>query len=236
MGRTHEGQPRLVLLARIASIVIPLAIGATGCAREGSIPRTLVDGSPARAADVTLDGVDGPVLVTRTSSADLQEIAGAPGIESCLLEDWNARPAPPIVHRVATVGESVTFASALGRTLQACDGSGTAAGSRSWCGHAFGRLGRRGLLDPRLDLGGCRTDDGRPIAFVWIDPGPDTSYVVVRRHGFSEAYETAAGLPVRVAVTERIDVARSGAVVKVSEHSADGRELRASEVEAFVSG
>lgn len=226
----------MLRLVELASIVIPLAIGASGCASERSIPRTLVDGSPARAAEMELEGVDGPVLVTTMRRTNLQTVASVPRIASCLLEDWSARPVPPIVHRVATVGESVTFASTGSRALQACDGSGAAAGSRSWCGHAFGRLSSRRLLDPRLDLGDCRTDDGQPIAFVWIDPGPGTAYVVVRRHGFSEAYETAGGLPVRVAVTERIDVGRSSAVVMVSEHSADGRELRASEMEAFVSG
>jgi hypothetical protein len=142
----------------------------------------------------------------------------------------------PVVRRVSASGESVTFQGESGHSLRACDGEGFRAASKAWCSYAFGRLTSGRLRDARLDFGGCKTSEGDPIAFAWIQPLPEARYVVVRRNGFSEAYETGDGIPVRVAVTERVDIARSRATFDVSEHTAIGRLLRRQELEAVVSG
>lgn len=224
-------------LAPLAPTAAALAVLVSGCAQGQRAPSTLVDGSPVRHASIEFDGVDGPVFVAKTRRTELRDLAERPRVSSCLREGWSEPPAEPIVHRIATVGESVTFSDRSRHTVRACDDSGGGSNpSRAWCGHSFGRLSVGRLRDPRLDLGGCRASDGRPVAFVWIEPGPGTRYVVVHRRGFSEAYETAADLPVRVSATEEVDLARSSAVLELSEHSADGLRLRAYELEAHVSG
>lgn len=207
-----------------------------GCASGSDPPRALVDGSPARAAVVRFESVDGPVLRTVVRRLDLASARVSTNAGSCLRAGWSSRPGSPVVRRVGTSGESVTFPGRSGRTVQACDGIGARAGSTRWCGHAFGRLVGGALLDPRLDVGGCATADGDAVAFAWIDPGPGTRYVVIGRDGYSEAYGTDRALPVRVAVTERIELPRSRATIVGSEHDARGRLLRRWEVDAAVSG
>jgi hypothetical protein len=224
---------RHVRLSMLPAVLAPLTLVA--CGRGEPTPATLVDGSPVHTPDLALEGVGGPVIVARTTIVPGHRLAASPATGSCLRSGWSERPAPPAVHRVGSAGESVTFASGSRRALLGCDGTG-ARGARRWCGHAFGRLGRGRLRDPRLDLGGCLAPDRRPVAFAWIVPGSGTRYLVVRRRGFSEAYPTAAGLPVRIAFTEGLDVERSRASVEVSEHAEDGRRLRALELEAVVSG
>jgi hypothetical protein len=92
------------------------------------------------------------------------------------------------------------------------------------------------LLDPRLDLGGCSTRDGRPIAFVWVETGPRTRYVAVHHSSFVEVYEVALGLPVRVTTTESVDLNGSHASFEVSEHSSSGHLLADYALEARVAG
>jgi hypothetical protein len=230
--RARVYMPAVALGSLAAAAVLALALAA--CGRAPSAPATLVDGSRAPSPDVVLEGVDGPLVAVRTRVVR-RHLGASPAAASCLRADWSEPPAAPAVHRVGTSGESVTLAGGSRRALLACDGTG-ARGAGRWCGHAFGRLGRGRLRDPRLDLGACLTPDRRPVAFAWIVPGPGTRYLVVRRRGFSESYATAAGLPVRIAFTERIDLERSRAAVEVSEHAADGKLLRTLEMEAVVSG
>lgn len=227
-----------LLASRLAPALTAVAVVVAGCGSGsgGDVPEALVDGSPARTLDLHFEGVDAPVLRTRRRSLDLPTARADSRLASCLHANWSSLPAEPVVHRVGISGESVTFQSLSGHTLQACDGAGHSAASKAWCGLAFGRTVGGLLRDPRLDLGGCRTDDGDAIAFLWVEPGPGTRFVVVDRGGFSEAYEVDGDLPVRVAVTERVDVAGSRAVVRVSEHSSTGRLLRRRELEAVVSG
>jgi hypothetical protein len=103
----------------------------------------------------------------------------------------------------------------------------------NWCGRAYGRLQRRRLHDPRLDLACSRT--GKPLAFAWIEPGRVARYVVVRHRAYAEAYDVAAGLPVRV-VTSDVDLEQSRATFDVSEHASNGRRLRSFRVETQVAG
>lgn len=234
--RAGAGALRACCARPLSPVVAVLVLATSACGNGKAVPGALADGSPAHRSDLRFEGVDGPVLVTESRRLGVAAARAAPRVASCLRASWSTAPASPFVHRVGASGESVTFAGGSSRTLQACDGAGSAGTAAAWCGQAFGRLSGGRLRDPRLDLGGCRTSDGDPIAFVWIDPGPGARYVVVRRAGFSEAYETRAGLPVRVATTENVDLARSSAIVLTSEHAADGRRLRTREVKALVSG
>jgi len=227
---------------RIASLVAPtlatfvVVTGGCGVGSADDVPETLADGSPARVPDFRFEGAAPPVLLTARRALDLPAALAERKVAACVRAGWSNRPAEPVVHRAGVSGESVTFPSASGRTLQACDGAGGPTSPEPWCGHVFGRPVDGRLRDPRLDLGACRTSSGDPISFVWVEPASGTRYVLVDRLGFSEAYEVGDGLPVRVAVTEGVDVARSRAVVHVSEHSSSGRLLRSYELEAVVSG
>jgi hypothetical protein len=205
------------------------------CGGEPEPPRLLVDGSLARVASIRFEGADEPVLQTRLRRVTARLARPASRIGDCLRGGWSALPDGPIVHRVGVDGESATFSDRSHRTLMACDGTRGIA-KRRWCGHVHGRLTRGRLRDPRLDLGGCTNEDGDRIAFVWITPGPRARYVVVDRNGFSESYKVTGRVPIRVASKERLDPARSSAVVEVSEHTADGDVLRTHELEARVAG
>jgi hypothetical protein len=216
-------------------VLAATATVAGACGDGPEPPRLLVDGSRARAASIQFEGADEPVLQTRLRLVTARSVRTGSLLDDCLRDNWSATPTGLIVHRIGTDGESATFLDRSHRALMACDGARGAAG-RQWCGHAHGRIARGPLLDARLGLGGCSTASGLAVAFVWITPRPHTRYVVVERRGFSESYETAARLPVRVAATERVDSARSSAIVGVSEHAADGRRLRTYDVAARVAG
>lgn len=221
-------------LCPLAVLVAPTFV-AGACGGGPESPTLLVDGSRARGASIRFEGADEPVLQTKVRLVPARSVRTGSPLDDCRRDNWSAAPGTLIVHRIGADGESATFLDPSRRALMACDGARDAAGRR-WCGHVYGRLVRGRLRDPRLDLGGCSTADGQQIAFVWVTPGPHTRYVVVERGGFSESYETAAGLPIRVHATERIDSARSSAIVGIAEHGSDGRRLRTYGVEARVAG
>lgn len=178
-----------------------------------------------------------PVILARALIRKVRAAEMGSRVASCLESGWSELPGRVAVHRIGAFGESVTFGSRSDESLRSCDGTPSAdRPAQSWCGHSYGRLSRGRLRDPRLTLGGCVTEDGKPVAFAWIEPGPGTRFVIVRHTGFSEAHESAAGLAVRVASTSGIDTTRLRAVFDVAEHSADGRRLRTYELEATVSG
>jgi hypothetical protein len=104
-----------------------------------------------------------------------------------------------------------------------------------WCGHAYGRLARGRLEDPRLDLL-CTTSDGHPVAFAWFEPGNDTSYVALRQDGFVEIYDARAHFPLRIATTTGIDLATSSATFDVDEYDEHGTLIRSSMMDARVAG
>jgi hypothetical protein len=226
------------LARRLAPVLIAVVVASVGCGGErgSDVPKRFVDGSPVRTAAIRFEDTQDPVVVTVRHFLDVSSALAIPRLASCLRAGWSSPPAPPVVQRVGVSGESVTFPSRSGHTVQACDGAGERASAEPWCGHVFGRPVDARLRDPRLDLGGCRTRDGEPLAFVWVEPGPGTRYVVVDRLHYSEAYAVSEDLPIRVSATEQLDPASSRAVVSVSEHSPTGRVLRRYELEAVVSG
>jgi hypothetical protein len=194
-----------------------------------------MDGSDARAPGVELEGVSKPALLTKVRSIRLDEVQPGTLAAECL--DGPARgvhPSGRIVERIGVRSESVTLRE--GSALSGCDDTpGPREEHRRWCGGSFGRLERGHLRDPRLDLAGCRTTDGAPLAFAWVEAQRGTRYAVVEQSGYGEVYAVAAGLPIRISTTD-VQVESSRARFEISEHDRDGRLLRRYRLEAAPAG
>ena len=203
----------------------------TPACHDGSRPPTrLLDGTPTRVPSVTLAGVEEPVVQT---SARLVPIRGRAGASCARSNDSAPGRQSAVVLRVGVTGRSLTRSASSGRALLACDATSPNSAA-SWCGHAYSRLPGGRLPDPRLDLT-CTDRAGKQIAFAWIVPAHRTRYLVVAQHGYAEAYEVLAGLPVRV-TSQEVDVQDSSATFRVTEHDRDGRLLRRYRVETAVAG
>jgi hypothetical protein len=192
----------------------------------------LVDGSRAEAPAVLLDAPT-PQIRTKVFVAPSDRLRADSPPSRCLRAARDHAPTGPLVSRIGASGLSVTFRTASGRALVACDGISPAGGP--WCGRAYGRLDRGRLRDPRLDLA-CTSASGAPVAFAWFEPGADASFVAVRQAGYVEVYRVAGGAPVRISTTTGISASDSTAAVEVSEHDRRGAFLRASILEARVAG
>jgi hypothetical protein len=144
-------------------------------------------------------------------------------------------PHTVVVERIGVFSESLTFADAARKTLYACDGGTDAAAERRppWCGGSAGILHRGRLLDPRLDVL-CRTIDGKPLAYIWIEPIAGAHWVGIDQGPYAELYEVAAGLPVRVGTRSHIH--SSKADFDVTQYDVHGRELVKARLEAAVAG
>jgi hypothetical protein len=212
--------------------VAVLLLAASGCASEPVVaPDTLVDGTPAAAATVALEGVESPTILTRVVVEDRI----GPRQRSCLDEWAHEEPVRRSIVRMSVYGESVTLLGRSGRTLFACDNAPERRmDDRRWCGAAYGVLRHGRLVDPRLDLL-CSTAD-RPLAFAWITPAPRARLVVVRQDGWAEVYPAVGGAPIRVASTKAVDPVAGSASFEVSEHAAGGALVRRYVLEARVAG
>jgi hypothetical protein len=74
------------------------------------------------------------------------------------------------------------------------------------------------------------------MGFAWLEPGSDTHYVTVEQPGYVEVYEVAGNLPVRVVTTTGVDLERSQASFRITEHDANGALLRRYVLRAVVAG
>jgi hypothetical protein len=215
----------------------PLCVGAAlallvGCTRDTApVPSTLIDGSPARAFPVALEGVEGARIATRVRVI-LPGSGGGPRPTGAPCARVEA-PRSPVVERVGVTGATITFFDVGGHGVHACDAIDLS-GSRveRWCAHAFGRVLGARLRDPRLSIT-CRGPGGEPVGFAWLQPSRAAAYVVVRQPGHAEVYATARMAPVRVATVE-VDLATSSATFAISEHAQDGSRIRSYDVEAHV--
>jgi hypothetical protein len=196
-----------------------------------------MDGSPAGAAPAEFEGVGQPVVLTRVEAVGIDAVAPASPIGSCL-QKWreDAHVVVPVVRRVGVHTETVTFRDASGRWILGCDDStGARENERRWCGGAAGRLYGGRLRDPRVDIL-CTTADGNRVGFAWLQPSPNTRYVVVEQPRYAEAYEVAGDMPVRIATTSGVIVHGSRARFALSEHAGDGSLIREDELDAGVAG
>jgi hypothetical protein len=220
---------------RLAAVSGCAAVVLTACRGDDSPPTTLLDGSPAVAPPVALDGVGRPAIMAEAAVSPRRRVAAGSAEAACLRGSDDGGSGPLAV-RVGATATSATFRVLSGRALVACDGVSRGGVVGAWCGRAFGLLREGRLEDPRLDLA-CVRPDGRPVAFAWIEPTQRARYVAVEEPGYVEVYAAAGGLrsPVRVVTTD-VDVSSSSASFDVSEHDRAGRLLRRYRLEATVSG
>jgi hypothetical protein len=186
---------------------------------------------------VQLEGVGGPVVSTTVTLLDSAQLERGSVPERCLHGPLAERRIDgPVATRTGVDAVSVTVEDASGTSLLGCvDSLGPRDENRRWCGTVYGKLAAGRLADPRLDIL-CVTRDGESIASAWVEAGADARYVVVSQAGYAEAYEIAAGLPVRITSTRDVDTSRARATFEVSEHGAEGDLLRRYRLEAYVAG
>jgi hypothetical protein len=211
------------------------ALALVGCRDEVSPPERLVDGSPATAPAVVLQGIESPQIVTRLRVLGSRRARRDPAAASCARTLGGAFSRSPVVGRVGVDGSSLTLVGASGRALLACDSTSTAPSREAnVCGHSYGRLENGRLSDPRLDLL-CPDRAGDTVAFAWVEPMRRTRFVAVRHSGYAEVFRVAARLPVRV-TSRDVDLDHSTATFDVSEHDGGGRSLRHYTLQPSVSG
>ena len=222
------GLDRLTGAARLSAALLLLAV--PGC-DDDARPERLLHGQAA----AEFRPVEGSVVSqTRVLRADFL----GRRLALCLKSFGTDVPGDTVVvERVGVFAESLTFRDPGARHVFACDGGIDAAGERAkpWCGGSVGALREGGLLDPRLDVL-CRDPEGKPLAYAWIEPAVGSEWIGVDQGAFTEIYEVAAGLPVRVASTRNVDRRRSRATFDVTHYDEHGRELLAGKVEAAVAG
>ena len=197
----------------------------------------MLDGSSAAEVAIELEGVDGPAILTSVVATPTDAFEPDSAANSCMQDqrvELNA--VGSAVVRVGVASESVTFEDASHGGLFACSNTaGPREENRRWCSGAYGRLYSGRLRDPRLGVG-CKTTDGTQVGFVWVQPVDHARYLAVTQPEYTEVYEPAGGLPIRVATISGVDVETSSATFSISEHDADGRRIREYELEAFVAG
>lgn len=196
-----------------------------------------MDGSAATTLPVELESVDQPTVLTRVRVVRGGKRTPKTTSASCLVRwNWGVRAAGYSVERLGVSSESVTFRQEFRRGVFGCDNSpGAREENRRWCGGAYGTLYAGRLRDPRLGLG-CSTIDGERMAFVWVEPSSQTQYVSVAQPGFTEVYEVAGELPVRIATTSGVGADPLVATFHLFEHDAAGQLLRRYELNAVPAG
>ena len=220
----------------VALVSAALLTGCTG-GESGDTPATLLDGSSPQEVPVELEDVDGSTVLTKATALSVDSLPATSVARACLEDRFAELEATgSAVVRVGVSTESVTLEEAGGRAVFGCSNSpGAREGNARWCSGVYGELTDGTLTDPRLSIL-CETADGTPVGFAWVEPEDETRFVVVRQPGFSEVYEVAAGMPVRIATVSGVDTETSSASFDVSEHDADGRLIEEYELEAFAAG
>ncbi len=197
----------------------------------------MLDGSSGQAPSVELEGIDDTVVLTSAAVLPVASIIPQSAAGTCLRERHSSlEAAGSAVARIGVSSESVTFRQAPGVAIFGCSNTaGEREENRRWCGISSGRLNSGRLDDPRLDII-CKTTEGTSVGFVWVQPNDDVRYIAVEQPGYTEVYEAAAGLPIRIATVSGVDVEASSATFTISEHDAEGRRIREYELVAFVAG
>lgn len=138
--------------------------------------------------------------------------------------------------RVGVTSENVTFREASSVAVFGCSNTpGPREENRRWCSVAYGQLYSGRLRDPRLGIS-CERTDGTQVGFAWVQPADGVRYLAVKQPEYTEVYEAAGGLPIRIATVSGVDIETSSATFSVSEHDAEGRRIREYELKAFVAG
>jgi hypothetical protein len=208
-----------------------LLLGTAGC-NEGSRPERLLYGQPA----AEFSPVDGSVV---TQTRVLRAGFLGQRLTQCLspTDSGVVSSDTVVVERVGVFGESLTFLDRAGHHVYACDGGVDPAGERRepWCGLSAGRLFDGKLLDPRLDIL-CRDARGEPLAYAWVIPVAGAHWIGVDQGPYTELYEVAGDLPVRIASTRGVERSHSRASFELTQYGARGRQLLRGKLEAAVAG
>jgi hypothetical protein len=210
---------------------------ATACDRDRpAAPEQLADGSTAPSLRVRLEDESEPVVVTRVRVLRAGEVDATSLAAACLRSPAaDAQIVGDVVERISVYATSATFRTSAG--LRSCDGSsGARENGRRSCGSSFGRLYNGHLRDPRLDMAGCMTKNGRRVATAWVEARARAKYLVVHHQGFAEVYEVVAHVPVRVATVSGFRDDPLGVTFDISEHTASGGLVRRYGLEAFPAG
>ena len=209
---------------------------AAGCGGRTSTTR-LMDGTRPGPLGVDLEGLRARIVLTSVRAVPARDVA-RPRLGSCvsLFRPLRLSPDDLVVQRVGVEGESVTFRDAAGRFVAGCDSSlGRRDGGRVWCGAPAGKLLGGRLADPRLSLG-CRTRGGALLGFAWVTPEPAARFIAVDEPGYTEVYETAGRLPVRIVTERGVDPRQAAASFALAEYDARGRMLAQLELKPVVAG
>ena len=217
-------------LDRLSAVALGAAALVCGCrgGGESGAPGRLLYGEPAQ----TFAPVSGSVVaagrVLDASTLGRRFASCNPGADA---------NRAVVVERIGVFSESLSFTDTRGTTLYSCDGGDDPSRERAppWCGRSVGRLLHGSLVDPRLDIL-CRERNGRPLAYVWIEPVRQAHWIGVNQGAYSELYEVLADLPVRVATNRGIQLGPARARLHVTQYDAHGRPLLRGMVEAAVAG
>lgn len=211
-------------LDRLSFLLVLVAV-VSSCGGEAS--RVLFNGArPARSPpQLTSDVVVSRVEVMTAKDLPDSLSARCPGLS----------PHLRVVRRIGVAGGGLTFRDSREPAgVLACDAAPGEYELTPWCGVSAGRLEGGRLRDPRLDL--CQSRDGRLTGFVWIEPLPSARWVGIDQGPFTEIYEVAGDLPVRIASTRGIQLEGSRATFEVSQYDTRGRVLEEAKLEAAVAG
>src|SRR5262245_14089726 len=230
----RAGAPEMQV--RGGALLLLAIAAASACSAGADPPRRLADGAPPPEAKVTLDDPL-PQVWTRVISVDAVHAELSSQAQACIESAREHSPTGTVVIRVGVVGSSTTLRTSASRGVVACDETaGRRERNTHSCGRAYGRLVGAKLADPRLDLAGCVTPAGDPVAFAWFEPHPRTVLAAVRQDGYLEVDPAAAGLAIRISTTAGIDVEAPSATFDVSQYDARGAFIRSSALHARVAG
>lgn len=232
----HES-PRPVrrLVAAVAGAIVVATVA--GCAGGDSDSTVAPDGEPSPRLPSSLEGLDNAVTTrVRVVTASQLDRVARRLCEKRLAVRLNH--ATVVVERTGPHGSTWTFLMPGGESVGGCDHPPAPLPDRDraaddpWCAAAVGTFVSRRLSDPRLNV--CETEDGEAVAFVWVEPGPASRWLVVRGDDDMVIYAVTAGLPVRV--TTEVEVGASGAAIDVDHHARQGNLIRSSTIHAVISG
>lgn len=213
---------------RIVVFALVTLLAACGAAPR---PKRLLNGEPAASfAPVEHSVLTAARVVPRSALRDR--------LAACLPSGESPIAASAlVVERTGVDSESITFTEPSASGVYACDGGVDPAGERlpPWCGTAFGERVDGRLLDPRLDVN-CRDREGKPVAYLFVEPLARAHWIGVHQKGYIELYEVLARLPVRVATSTGISIDDAHARIDVAQFDAAGRLLVRGELEAAVAG
>jgi hypothetical protein len=208
-----------------ALILSALALCATAC-DDDARPSRLLDGEAAAELVPVAGSVVTRVRVVRAAFLGRR-------FTSCMRANERRQftETTLVVERIGVFSQSLTFRDPGGRHLNACDG----AFDDTWCGRSVARLYDGRLLDPRLDIL-CRDAEGRRLAYAWIEPAAGSHWIGVDQGSYTELYEVAAQLPVRIATSRGIDEDASSATFEITQYGLRGAELIRGRLEVAVAG